>query len=492
VDTGALRLSVTAFSRRNYAGVSFRDPSGRLLLTGDRALRLLTYDGAAGLSHFLATDAARMFTGAGRLVSTTFIEDDDTAFSLPNIEEMRGSGEEFVMVEHERIPWPSFPYEWSPEMLHAAGSLTLDLAEGGIGESYSLKDATPYNVLFRGPRPVFVDLLSFELRDPHDPTWLPLNQFTRTFLLPLLTNKYFGLRLDQLLAVNRDGLELAEVARLCSPARKLRPPFLSMVSLPYWLGARGTAGGESIYRRQRLANAEQSRFILREQFKRLRRQLAKVAPVEDAVSGWSDYMTPDKFFSADYLHAKETFVARVLEEFRPQRVLDVGCNTGHFSLFAARGGASVVAIDQDPAVVGTVWRRAAAEDLDILALVVNLARPTPAFGWRNEECPSFLERTRGRFDWVLMLAVLHHMLVTEQVPLPAILELASELTTELLVIEFVAPEDPMFRRLVRGREELFGGLSREFFEQTSARWFEPVRAEQLSPTRRIYALRKRG
>lgn len=451
----------------------------------------MTSDGAAGLSRFLSTDAARTFTGTGRLVSTTFVEDDDTAFSLPSIEEMRGSGEEFVMVEHERILWPSFPYEWPPEMLHAAGSLTLDLAEGGIDESYSLKDATPYNVLFRGPRPVFVDLLSFELRDPHDPTWLPFNQFTRTFLLPLLTNKYFGLRLDQIFAVNRDGLELAEVARLCGPARKLRPPFLSMVSLPHWLGARET-GGESIYLPQRLANAEQARFILRRQFKRLRRQLDKIAPVEDAVSGWSEYMTPDKFFSAEYLHAKETFVAGVLEEFRPRRVLDVGCNTGHFSLLAAQGGASVVAIDQDPAVVGTVWRRAATEGLDILPLVVNLARPTPAFGWRNEECPSFMERARGRFDAMLMLAVLHHMLVTEQIPLPAILELASELTTDLLVVEFVAPEDPMFRRLVRGREELYSGLNGEVFEETCARWFEPLRSEQLSRTRRLYALRKRG
>jgi predicted RNA methylase len=483
---------MAALSRRAQAGVSFRDPSGRLLLAGDRALRFVSGRGAAELKSFLATGAAREFVAAGLLVGTKFLAPGASLPSPPDMEAAARAGEESVVVEHERIGVRSFPYEWPPEMLHAAGALTLDLADGCIAEGFSLKDATPYNVLFRGPRPVFVDLLSFEPRDLHDPTWLPFNQFVRTTLLPLLVNKHFGLRLDQLLTVNRDGLEPSEVARLCGPLRKLRPPFLSLVSLPNWLGAKRPEGEDAIYRRKRLKNPEQARFILRQQFKRLRRQLAKVEPAAEHASAWSDYMTPDKFFSADYLRAKETFVARVLEEFKPKRVLDVGCNTGHFSLLAARAGASVVAVDQDPAVVGTTWRRASAESLDVLPLVVNLARPTPAFGWRNEECPSFLERAREGSDALLMLAVLHHMLVTEQIPLPSILELASELTTDMLVVEFVAPEDPMFRRLVRGREELYAGLTNEAFERTAARWFEPVLSARLNETRTLHLMRKRG
>jgi SAM-dependent methyltransferase len=202
-------------------------------------------------------------------------------------------------------------------------------------------------------------------------------------------------------------------------------------------------------------------------------------------------MTPNKYFSLEYLKAKENFVVQTLTEIKPRRVLDVGCNTGYFSALVARNGANVVAIDQDPEVVGALWRRAAAENLTILPLVVNLARPTPAVGWRNEECPSFLDRTRGVFDTVLMLAVLHHMLVVEQIPLAAILELAAELTGEYLVIEFVTPDDPMFRRLVRGRAELFAHVNRELFESTARRWFEIVRVEELLTTRAIYLLRKR-
>jgi len=476
------------------ASASFRDPSGRLLLLEDRVLRLVNSHGARELQAFLATRVARDFTASGGLVKTKVLDraTDAALFQRPVIVDLLNSDEEQVLFEHERIAVRSFPYEWPPEMLYAAGALTLDLAEASLSENYLLKDATPYNVLFAGWRPVFVDLLSFEQRDSNDPTWLPFNQFVQTILLPLLVNKYYGLRLDQLLTINRDGLEPSQVARLAGPLRKLSPLFLSMVSVPHWLNKKQPLDDDSIYQPKRLNNLQRAQFILEQQLKRLRRQLAKVEPGTGGTSDWSDYMTPNKFFSAEYLQTKERCVSRMLSETNPQRVLDVGCNTGYFSALAARNGASVVAIDQDPGVVGTAWRRAAADDLDILPLVVNLARPTPAFGWRNEECPSFLDRSRGRFDAVLMLAVLHHMMVMEQIPLPAILELAAELTSRNLIIEFVAPEDPMFHHLVRGRSELFTGLTKESFEATAERWFELVRAEQLNQTRSLYLLQKRS
>src|SRR5205814_3890270 len=137
--------------------------------------------------------------------------------------------------------------------------------------------------------------------------------------------------------------------------------------------------------------------------------------------------------------------------------------TGHFSAIAARAGASVVAIDYDPVVSGDVWRNARKERLDILPLTVNLTRPTPGLGWLNQECPSFLDRARGAFDAVLMLAVLHHMLVSERIPLDEIIDLAAELTTDSVIIEFIGTDDAMFRRLTRGRDELHRDLTTETF-----------------------------
>jgi 2-polyprenyl-3-methyl-5-hydroxy-6-metoxy-1,4-benzoquinol methylase len=472
---------------------SFRDPAGRVLLLNDRVLRVVTGPAALELKRFLDTKIARAQAAQARLVKTTFLESGAAEWNLlpPGIGPLSDARAGSVIVEHELIAPRSFPYEWSPLMLHAAGLLTLDLAEGSLSEGFSLKDATPYNVLFKGPNPIFVDVLSFEPRDSHDPTWLPLNQFVRTILLPLLLNKYFGLRLDQLLLAHREGIEPAEAAQLCGGSRKLNPLFLTLVFLPSWLSSKGSKADDSIYRPRRLHDAERSKFVLEHHFKRLRRQLEKVRPTERD-SSWSGYMTADRHFSDDYFHAKQSFVVDALEKTRPRNVLDVGCNTGHFSRLAAEHGASVVAIDQDPIVVDSLWKRSAADRLEILPLVVNLARPTPAVGWRNEECASFLARTRGKFELVLMLAVLHHLLVSEQIPLPAILELAAELTSEFLIVEFVAPADPMFHSLVRGREELYRELTKEAFERLANELFTVVRSERLNDTRWIYLLRKTG
>jgi hypothetical protein len=104
-----------------------------------------------------------------------------------------------------------------------------------------------------------------------------------------------------------------------------------------------------------------------------------------------------------------------------------------------------------------------------------------------------LERARGAFDFVLMLAVIHHMIVSERVPLAEVIDLAAELTTEWLLIEFVAPEDPMFRLLTRGRERLHEGLTHEIFETHCQRRFDVVRSQQLHQTeRRVYLLRKKA
>jgi SAM-dependent methyltransferase len=471
---------------------SFRDPDGRLLAVDGRIIRIIKKSAASDLQAFLTSSALTGFLKTGKLVRTDFLE-AAAIKSLSANETVTSALEdvgECVFVEHERIPFPSFPYEWPPEMLYAAAELTLDMAERLLPESLGLKDATPYNVLYRGPNPVFIDLLSFERRDPGDQTWLPLAQFSRTFLLPLLVNKHFGIRLDQIFLNHRDGLDAEDVVRLCGPLQKMRAPFFTLITLPARLSSRPLAQDPSIYRKHTTSNPEKAKFILGRVFKGLRRKLHSVRPVLDRSSTWSDYMGQNDY-TEDYFPIKQQFVKRALEETKPGKVLDVGCNTGHFSAMAARAGASVVSIDYDPVVVGRLWSQATAENMDILPLVVNLARPSPSLGWRNMENPSFLGRACGAFDGLLMLALIHHMLVSERIPLPEILRLAAQLTNDLLVIEYVGPQDPMFRRITRGRDHLHESLTVDYFENVSRTYFTITRAERLGEThRRIYMMRR--
>jgi len=486
-------VTATAARASNTGRISLRDPAGQLFLIGGRFLRVINREAAVDLKAFLASTTARNSVGAGRLVGTEVLS-EDAIEELRSTAEFKTLCERFApctVVEHEAVPFTSFAYEWPAAMLHAAAELTLDLAESSLDEGFGLKDATPYNLLFRGPEPVFVDLLSFERRNPGDAIWLPYAQFMRAFILPLLANRYLHAPLDQILIARRDGLEPEALYAMCGPLRRLLPPFLTLASIPTWLGRRHDPDDLSIYQAKPAAEPRKARFILASLFRHLRRTLKTVRPQAGKASRWSDYMARQSSYSDQDFEAKRDFIQQALRDYRPGNVLDVGCNTGYYSRLAAGAGARVVAIDPDRVVIDELWRGARAERLDILPLVVDFTRPTPAIGWRNQECPSFLDRARGAFDAVLMLAVIHHMLVSERIPLPEILALTAELTTDIAVVEFVGPQDPMFRRIARGRDGLFADFSVSSFEAECRRHFRIIGSRRLANGNRgLYLLRK--
>jgi SAM-dependent methyltransferase len=447
--------------------------------------------GQADLAGFLDSTVGRRLTTEGVVISTVPVIDDGPGDSLEDIlppefaTEIQGGS----FYEHERIPFPSYPFEWAPEMLHTAGMLTLDLAERCLEEGWGLKDATPYNILFRGPQPVFVDVLSFEKRTAGDLLWLPYAQFTRNFTLPLLLNRKLGMSLAQVFRGRRDGIEPQEAYRLLGSLRRLAPPYLSSITIPTWLSA---FEGEPIYRPRTHQDPERAKFVLGRLFRSLRKKLASYAP-RQSESQWSEYMGKQCTYTGDQFAAKARFVETSLEQCAPGTLLDIGCNNGFFSLMGAKNGARVVSIDSDPVVVGHLWKESSAKKLDILPLVADISRPSPGLGWRNRECPPLLERMQGRFDMVLMLALVHHLLVTERIPLPEIVDLASELSTQYAIVEYIGPGDPMFQRLTRGRDALHQSLNEEVFEQVWKTRFEILNSAEIPNSgRKLYLLGRRA
>jgi hypothetical protein len=147
----------------------------------------MTAQGANLLTEFLATEIAQRWVTEHKIVPTR------TPHSIPaellhvlGIERLENVGWAAV-VEHEPVAFPSYPHEWPPEMFERAARLDLELAMGMLPHAFRLKDGVPWNILFCGTKPVFVDLLSFEC------IWLPYGQFQRTFLLPLLLWRKIGI-----------------------------------------------------------------------------------------------------------------------------------------------------------------------------------------------------------------------------------------------------------------------------------------------------------
>ncbi|MBI5164735.1 MAG: class I SAM-dependent methyltransferase [Magnetospirillum sp.] len=450
-----------------FSASSFRDPVASTHVLADAVFRIVDEGFAAQLDQALALPGLRPFLDAGTLIATEPCPTAEVNGAL-----MVGAipAQGYVCYRHPRIAFPSYPYEWAPQMLHAAGRLTLDLARTLLAAGFGLKDATPFNVLFDGPRPVFIDVTSIERRRPSDPLWAAEGQFLRTILLPLLLERDIGLGLSALFLSHADGIDAVEAGRLLGRWRMLTGGAFGLVGLPALLSRRSQCQGENLYAPRDTA-PDKARFILDHLIGRLARRLDALAPTA-AQSHWTDYVDTRSYEDAD-VAAKAEFVSRALAG-SGGRLLDVGCNTGEFSVLAARQGWSVVALDNDTAVAGRLWERAAKEGHDILPLVVDVAQPTPGTGLFNNQFPAFLARcdAAGGFDAVLMLAVIHHLMVTNGLPLRAVVDLAARLTRDRLILEIVLPDDIMFRKIARGRGELFAGLTRELVLAALAEKFD--------------------
>ncbi len=260
----------------------------------------------------------------------------------------------------------------------------------------------------------------------------------------------------------RDGYEPAECFAALPWRRRLFPPALWPITLPTLIERRKSAlspaNSAAPQKKSRLHTPEVATHILRRTLKVLRRRTLRAAP-RLVSSNWSDYPQTLTHYTPEQCRQKLDWVRHALVSTQPARVLDIGANTGEFSALAASLGAEVVALERDQAAADRLFRMARQRNLPIQTIHADIARPTPAVGWMNDESLALLPRLENQFDLVLMLAVIHHLLLMEQIPLPEILSLCHRLTRRHLIVEWVPVHDPMFQSLLRGRDHLYGSLT---------------------------------
>jgi ribosomal protein L11 methylase PrmA len=170
---------------------------------------------------------------------------------------------------------------------------------------------------------------------------------------------------------------------------------------------------------------------------------------------------------------------------------DLGANTGVYSALAADRGYRVIAWDQDAGSVEAHWRQVRGRaDRPILPLVLDLANPSPAIGWALEERGSFLDR--GEPDVILALALVHHLAIGYNVPLPGIARLFARMARHAIV-EFVPKDDPMTRRLLAARRDIFDGYSIDGFRRAFGETFTIVREAPIEDSpRTLFLLERRA
>ncbi len=445
-------------------GGSFRDPAGFVY---ERDGVLLRHVAAAGATDYDALMASGLYRALA-----------DRGWLIAHEEVTAGEPGAHRTLLPSRVPYVSYPYEWCFGQLKDAALLTLDIQLASLEHDLWLKDASAYNVQFVGTRPVFIDTLSFTAYRPDSP-WPAYRQFCQHFLAPLALMSHREPRLRALLIRFLDGIPLDLASSLLPRRTMARFGLLAHLHL---------------HARSQRRNQDSARDTTPVQVPRLPRArlVALMHSLRAAVAScrlperrteWSHYYA-DTNYSSDAMAAKEALVSGcVAAAGAPASLLhDVGANTGHFSRLLASGGRYVVSHDVDEQAVELNYRetRGARRD-DVLPLVLDFSNPSPPVGWALAERSSALDRMKG--GTVVALALVHHLAIGNNVPLPRLASLFGSIARQL-VIEFVPREDSQVARLLATRDDIFPDYHLDAFETAFSTHFRIAERHRVPGTAR--------
>jgi len=454
-------------SRRQPA--SFRDRSGFLFVREGKLYRQVNRSYQPDYDLLFSSGMYADLVGRGLLIPHT-----DAGESPAD------PGLAYKVLEPERIPFVSYPYEWCFGQLKRAALATLEIQQRALARGLSLKDASAYNIQFRGSRPVLIDTLSFE-RLVEDRPWVAYRQFCQHFLAPLALMALVDVRLSQLLRIHIDGIPLDLASRLLPIRTRLNPALALHLHLH--------AGAQRRYA-DAIASPSRGRMTKVGHIGLIENLQAAVRGLrwEPRGTAWQSYYEETNYTAAGLEHKLE-LTESFLTQAQPRSGWDLGANTGMFSRLASRRGAYTLSIDSDPGAVELNDRACVQDDEQgLLPLLIDLTNPSPALGWQNEERMSL--RERGPVDALLALALVHHLAIANNTPLPDIASWFSRLT-RWLILEFVPKDDSQVQRLLSFRADIFEDYHEAGLEKAFSNHFRIVSRQPIRESARVLYLMER-
>ncbi len=383
------------------------------------------------------------------------------------------------VLEHPRLPFVSYPYEWGFAALRAAALRHLDVQLEALAADVSLSDSSAYNIQFVGSEPTFIDHLSFRPYSPGE-YWAGHGQFCQQFLNPLLLRAHCGVAHNNWYRGSLEGIDVIELSRLLPWSRKyLSWGTLTHVTLQAKLQVQ-------VRNRERAVRAVAQRGLPKPAFgnmlKSLHAWISTLTPADVDRTVWGDYANRNSYSEAE-AQAKRAFVHDMVAQTKPGLLWDLGCNTGDYSKAALEAGARyVVGFDFDQQALDKAYLRARAESLKFLPLYFDAANPSPAQGWLQSERMGLRERSPA--NALLALAVVHHLAIARNAPLEQVVGWLMD-SAPAGIIEFVPKTDPMVQELLKLRSDIFPDYTEERFLDCIRQRGEIVRQSVVSSSGRL-------
>jgi hypothetical protein len=453
---------------------SFRDPSGFLFTRAGTLYRQVNKYYQADYDLLMKSGLYTSLVKAGLLVRHTEVDVEPRQPALA-----------YKIIQPELVQFISYPYEWSFSQFKDAALATLAIQKCALESGMSLKDSSAYNIQFQRGRPVLIDTLSFEIFHEGEP-WVAYRQFCQHFLAPLALMALKDIRLNQLMRIYIDGVPLDLSSQLLPGSTRLN--FGLAMHIHQHAAAQKRYAGKEV-KLEAASSARFSKMAL----------LGLVDSLEGVVKGlswkpagteWAEYYDATNYSDAAFEHKRE-LVRKFVERVQPQSVWDLGANNGVFSRVAGDKGIFTLSCDIDPAAVEQNYRLVKEKkEENLLPLVLDLTNPSPALGWSNAERQSLEQR--GPADMILALAVIHHLAISNNVPLPQLADYFARLGT-WLVIEFVPKSDSQVQRLLASRKDIFTDYNQETFEAVFSETYAIHESVAIHGSERsLYLMEKRA
>lgn len=391
----------------------------------------------------------------------------------------------YRVIRPQQIPYVSYPYEWSYSQLKDAALCTLDIQRQALKFGMVLKDSSAYNIQFLEGWPIFIDTLSFDFYEEGKP-WVAYKQFCQHFIAPLALMSKCDFRLSQLSRVHIDGIPIDLASQLLPWTTRFRYSLLTHIHLH--------ASSQKRYANlSGKAKKVQARYISKLGFEALMESIGScVRSLKWAFTDteWGDYYTGTNYQDQAMAH-KEALVAEYLQGLNEKKSVlhDLGANDGRFSRIAEKQGYTVIAQDIDPVAVEKNYL-ATKQDAGtaILPLFQDLTNPSGWIGWATEERESYMARCQNQT--VMALALVHHLAISNNVPLGKLSEFFAALA-RYLIVEFIPKEDSQVQRLLATRADIFPDYHVRGFEKAFAEQFRILRKESIMNSSRVlYLLEK--
>jgi len=396
---------------------SYGDPDGRLFSWNGELYR--------GISH-VKTPLFRDLFRKG--IFQKLIEQGILINSEPVALKLEGYG---MVVHHRRIPFVSYPYEWCAVMFRDAGLAYLDWVEklGGLG--FTLRDTHPWNVLFDGCRPVYVDLTSIKPLAENSP-YINDDKFYRYYIYPLLLMSEGQERMVRYLLPDYEGISPVDVARLTR-----KSPRLSSQSLTQRLASTLARGVPGICRGPLKSAVRSARGFFEKDSQRYRSPLDSVQRLKEEITNIPLSVSPDREVNSLPRSSRlttENELEKIIMELNPCSILTIGKELRGLTELNRRDGISWVCFDGNSNYISRLYDCARERKLPLLPLVIDFTDPTPSRGLASHLSIAAAERLQC--DLVIALGLVSQTVAERRLRFDQIVYGVAQFSRRWLMIDF--------------------------------------------------------